>query len=223
MLVQRFYAPYPGMVARFESWAEVALELTRFAYDGSVSFEVAAWVAEHLTGGVSLNPLGDIFAAYLHLPTHYVADGRDDFWQNVRYTLEVKVGDCEDSTTTLTAILGKRGIDARVAVIPKHAAVVIPVEVDGWGRRSIAGWELPADWLTFAYEGRIWLGLETTLAVRRVPGEATQKLREAAAMGQLWIGPPLQAVGLLLKLRAVADSLNWSLTKTGRRRRRQGF
>ena len=212
-----------GIVARARSWPEAADQLSLLAYDGSVSASVAAWVAANLPNPIYLSPIGRILAAYQCLPTRYVADGVDDFWQYVWWTLSAETGDCEDSSTAEVAILGYLGIDARVAVIPGHAAVLIPVVRDGWGRRFVDGWQLPADWATFEHQGQTWLGLETTLTVRRLPGEGTQKLRAAASASRLWIGPPLQNIRLLLTLRALNNAATrFSPTRAGRLRRR-GF
>lgn len=216
MLVLRPPTFHPGIVARVGSLSEAVLTLSGFALVGSRSPDVAAWVKQELPLSRLLSPIGRIAAAYHGLPTRYVADGVDDLWQYVWWTLLVKTGDCEDSSTALAAILSYLGIDARIAVMPGHAAVVIPVDVDDWGRRSIGGWILPSEWTTFFYAGGQWLGLETTLRLRAVPGEGTHMLWQAAAVGTLSIGP---SMGALLRSLTVRPPSEGVLSRAFRLRR----
>lgn len=216
MLLCRPPLLHPGIVARINSPEGALLTLSGFALAGSVSGPVADWVAQKLPHAMESDPIRRIQAAYQMLPTRYVKDGVDDFWQSVDWTMEQKTGDCEDSTTALTAILSYLGLDARIALMPGHAAVVIPVDVDDWGRRSIGGWMVPAEWTTFVYRGRQWLGLETTLSLRAVPGESGRLLWQAAAIGSLWIGPSMAA---LLRAMTPRPLPELALTRAIRRRR----
>lgn len=216
MLILRLPWPQPGIVARFTSVSEALLTLSRIALEGAISSDVANWVARKLPEAMTENPIDQIRVAYQGLPTHYLADGVDDFWQYVGYTLSEKTGDCEDSSTALAAILSYLGIDARIALMPDHAAVVIPVDVDDWGQRSVSGWLLPAEWTPFAYAGREWLGVETTISLRRVPSEGAWRLWQAAAMGSLSIGPSMAALLAALTLRPLPEL---ALTGANRRRR----
>lgn len=128
------------------------------------------------------------------LPTHYEREMDGDNWQYTADTLQFG-GDCEDWSVALCSHLRAASIDARIGIMPDHAAVFVPL---GVGSKYVIkeGFQIrlnpeliPDTWRTMTYEGRIWLPLESTLKPdeRGFPGEGTADIRGWVRKGQLWI------------------------------------
>lgn len=130
------------------------------------------------------------------LPVRYVQDRDGDHWQRVEETLRQGTGDCEDWSILLAAVLKRLGIDARIGVMPNHAAVFIPVsDVDAFSvllgqidQRTL----IPANWPLLNYAGGRWLPLEATVAPedRGLPGDHLTLVAPAARQGTLLIAVP---------------------------------
>lgn len=174
---------------------QAARRLQQMAIRGALAPEVAKLAATLWNPSI----VARIRAAWLKLPTHYVAepDGVDD-WQEAVRTLRTRSGDCEDWSVLLAAILLSLGVNARIAVMPGHAAVVLPIQpiqygLDWYGRVVPilpAGTEVvPQNWHLFNYQGGLWLPLESTTdpKTRAVPGEQTAKILLSARTNELYI------------------------------------
>lgn len=130
------------------------------------------------------------------LPVLYTADRDGDHWQDVEETLRRRAGDCEDWSILLAAVLKRLGIDARIGVMPGHAAVFVPI----WNVPSLSmllgqidPQELiPANWQLINYGGHRWLALESTVPPeqRRLPGEHLDLIAPAVAERSLIIASP---------------------------------
>lgn len=190
-----------GVLPRVRSYREAVRILTRLARQGARSYEVRAFVALLIPEAPSLGLLERILAAYLRLPTAYATDGLDDFWQSVPRTLRRGRGDCEDSAMALAAILGYLDVDARIAVMPEHAAVMVRVHAAPYPRawQSLPAATVPQSWPTVFCRGEEWLPLEPTIAQshRQVPGEGDGRIEAAIESGLLWIGSTVRREGLL--------------------------
>lgn len=130
------------------------------------------------------------------LPSHYVADRNGDNWQTVEVTDLRGVGDCEDWAVYLAAVLQATDLDARIGVMPEHAAVFVPVSD---GPRVLLdpfiGWVpnrnlIPSDWKCIIHQGRKWLPLEATTTPNRrsAPGVDDRLIRPWINTSQLVIG-----------------------------------
>ncbi len=186
MLVTYQHVPWSLLAAR---------QLQQMARRGAAAPEVVRFAARLWAASV----VARILAAWKALPTHYVAepDGVDD-WQEAVRTLTMRSGDCEDWSVLLVAILLALGVNARIAVMPGHAAVVIPVMPLQYGWNPFGGWGpivplgaelMPATWHWFDYQGERWLPLESTTDpnTRGVPGEQTAKILTSARTHTLYI------------------------------------
>lgn len=190
-----------GVLPRVGSYREAVRILTRLARGGARSAEVRAFIALCMPEAPWLGLLGRILTAYLRLPTSYASDGLDDFWQTVPRTLRRGSGDCEDSAMALAAILACLGIDARIAVMPGHAAVMVRVQATAYPRAflSLPDAVVPPQWRTVFYRGEEWLPLEPTIAQadRHLPGEHDGRIEAAIDGDVLWIGSAIRREGLL--------------------------
>jgi len=137
-----------------------------------------------------------IAAVWQWLPMHYKRELDGDHWQTAEETLIVQSGDCEDWAILLSAVLKRLGVDARIGVMPGHAAVFVPV-------RNVAPFSilfgqidartlLPANWPLLNYAGGRWLALEATVppAIKGLPGEHLNLIAPAANQGTLVIAAP---------------------------------
>lgn len=128
------------------------------------------------------------------LPTRYVRELNGDNWQ---YTAQTQFdgGDCEDWSILCCAHLIAALIDARIGLMPDHAAVFVPLTrgskyiVDQYFQIWNNPDSIPDLWPAMEYKGRLWLPLETTLEhwERGLPGQGTTYIREWARQGALWI------------------------------------
>lgn len=128
------------------------------------------------------------------LPTRYLRELDGDNWQYTAQTLR-DGGDCEDWSVVLNAHLVAASVDARIGIMPDHAAVFIPLTtgnpfiIDRDFRIYKNPDNIPDVWPTMEYKGRLWLPLEATLErwQRGLPGQGTESIREWARQGALWI------------------------------------
>lgn len=141
------------------------------------------------------SPAQHIWNVWRWLPTRYVLEQNGDNWQYSADTL-LYGGDCEDWSIVLCAHLRALGIDARMGLMPDHAAVLIPVTraQAEWHWQPFVGFYqnpnlIPGSWPTMEYGGGLWLPLESTLSpeTRGLPGENTEAIRRWARLGGLWI------------------------------------
>lgn len=106
---------------------------------------------------------GTLARAWRWLPTIYVAESDGDRWQRTMLTLQRRAGDCEDWAIVLAAVSKAAGLDARIATMPGHVVVAVPVAS-----------EHPH---AHPHGGRAWLFLESTfppaLRARVAPGWGT--------------------------------------------------
>lgn len=137
-----------------------------------------------------------IAAVWHWLPVRYVQDRDGDHWQPVEETLRLHSGDCEDWSILLAAVLKRLGIDARIGIMPGHAAVFVPVSyVQAFavllGQIDARAF-LPANWPLLNYSGGRWLAIESTVAPenRGLPGEHLTLIAPAAQQGTLIIAAP---------------------------------
>jgi transglutaminase-like putative cysteine protease len=98
--------------------------------------------------------------AWRWLPTRYVPERTGDRWQRSTTTLRTGVGDCEDWSVLLAALLKASRLAARIAAMPLHVAVAIPVPAAELGPRATA---TRRGWQVHRHEGRAWVFLESTL------------------------------------------------------------
>lgn len=168
--------------------------LEKLARQGATSAAIGQLEIVHRCQGV-FQPTA-IAAVWDWLPVRYVQDRDGDHWQVVEETLRLRSGDCEDWSILLAAILKRLGLDARIGVMPGHAAVFMPVsyvqafsvllgQIDA---RAL----LPANWPLISYAGGRWLALESTVAPesRGLPGEHLTLIEPAARQGTLLIAAP---------------------------------
>ncbi|MBC8067427.1 MAG: hypothetical protein IAG13_03760 [Deltaproteobacteria bacterium] len=110
--------------------------------------------------------------AWAWLPTHYVEERTGDRWQRSRETLTRGVGDCEDWSVVLAAVLKANRVDCRVVAMPQHIAVAVRVPardlVYSEAMVTVRGWEI------YLHHAQPWLFLESTLGPKdragRMPG-----------------------------------------------------
>lgn len=146
-------------------------------------------------GLAGATPAQSIQNVWQWLPTHYVRELNGDNWQYSADTLRFG-GDCEDWSIVLCSHLRAAGLDARMGLMPDHAAVLVPLtpNVARWYWQPFVGFYqnpnlLPTNWPTMEYRGRLWLPLESTLspALRGMPGQGADMIQSWAQKGMLWI------------------------------------
>lgn len=140
-------------------------------------------------------PAQRIWNVWQWMPTRYLRELNGDNWQYSALTL-AQGGDCEDWSIVLCSHLRALGIDARMGLMPDHAAVLIPLargQAD-WHWMPFVGFYknpalIPDNWDTLEYNGRLWLPLESTLSPesRGLPGQGAEIVRNWAHQGMLWI------------------------------------
>lgn len=146
--------------------------------------------------GLTANsPAQRVWNVWRWLPTRYVRELNGDDWQYAADTLAYG-GDCEDWSIVLCAHLRAVGIDARMGLMPDHAAVLIPLARNQghWQWQPFVGFYknpnlIPESWPTMEYKGSLWLPLESTLSpeTRGLPGHDAEMIRRWARQGMLWI------------------------------------
>jgi transglutaminase-like putative cysteine protease len=167
----------------------VANDLTRLATAGSESLAVRRFIQQGAWYLDSQLRAGRLLWAWRSLPTNYQPDTFGDSWQPAELTLQSLRGDCEDWAVLLAAILKALDIDARIVVVPKHAAVAVPIT-------TAIPWPvavhhpIPDNWPLVSHAGRTWLVLEsTTTPTRRgLPGTDSDLIIPWLNTDQLWIG-----------------------------------
>lgn len=136
-----------------------------------------------------------IWNVWRWLPTRYVRELNGDNWQYSADTL-LYGGDCEDWSVVLCAHLRAVGIDARMGIMPNHAAVFVSLSRNQaqWHWQPFIGFYknpnlIPETWPTLEYSGHLWLPLESTLSpeLRGWPGQNAELIRQWARQGELWI------------------------------------
>ena len=183
------HVPRLGTVDSRGYYRRVADELTKLAAEGSLSFAVRNFIQP---AGQYLNSQSlaeRLLWAWRNLPTNYQPDHFGDSWQTAARTLEHRAGDCEDWAVLLAAILKALGIDARIVVVPGHAAVAVSVSTASPWPFAVRH-PIPDDWPLVSHAGRTWLVLEaTTDPTRRgLPGTNTDLIIPWLNTDQLWIG-----------------------------------
>ncbi len=151
---------------------QAAEKLQQMAIAGSRSPVIRRAVAG-LNNNLGLSSRQRLEFVWRWLPSHYVADLDGDNWQSVEVTNWRGAGDCEDWAIYLAAVLIAASIDARIGVMPGHAAVFVPVS-DGPKIlfNPLFGWVanpdlIPPDWKCIIHRGRKWLALEATTHPQR--------------------------------------------------------
>ena len=164
--------------------------LTQMARDGAWSGAVVRFVGPVLPDLLALSKAQRVAWAWRALPTRYVQDPAGDDWQTPEETLRRREGDCEDWSVLLAAILILLGLDARVGVVPGHAAVFVsvsrmpPLPVGYVYRDAI-----PSDWRVVRHLGQQWLILESTTlpGQRKQPGWDDELVGEWLNTDRLWL------------------------------------
>ncbi len=118
-----------------------------------------------------------ILNAWRWLPTRYAPDGPMDTAQSPVFTFWRGLGDCEDEAGLLACMLKALYVDARVGVMPGHAAVFVRLYRAQENAHPLT--RLPPGWPCIEHKRRLWLPLESTVAQKRrvLPGQDADLVR----------------------------------------------
>ncbi len=101
-----------------------------------------------------------------------------------RTTLTRRVGDCDDTSVLMAALLGNIGIATRLVDVPEHLFLLVDT---GVAERNPEALGLPVE-LYVPADGRLWMPLETTAIGRgftRAWEEGAERYRDYDARGRL--------------------------------------
>jgi tetratricopeptide (TPR) repeat protein len=143
------------------------------------------------TAGV-VSALQDLGMAYVPDPSNPFASISEelqavDTIHYPRETLASRVGDCDDTTVLLSALLENLGVSTRFVDVPGHIFLIVNTGIHERNRQAL---QVP-DELLVVEDGELWIPIETTLVGRgfteawRAGAESFRSWKERGVLGTL--------------------------------------